>query len=50
LRLGVVALEPNHAGTRLSEELEQRELLLAVKTLLETRERIQGSGTKGRLQ
>jgi general secretion pathway protein A len=50
LRLGVVALEPNHAGTRLSEELEQRELLLAVKTLLETRERIQGPGTKGRLQ
>jgi len=50
LRLGVVALEPNHAGTRLSEEPEQRELLLAVKTLLEVRERMQGSGTKGRLQ
>ncbi len=51
LRLGVVALEPNHAGTRLAEEPEQRELLLAVKTLLEVRERMQqGSGTKGRLQ
>ena len=51
LRLGVVALEATHAGTRLSsEELEQRELLLAVKTLLEVRERMQGSGTKGRLQ
>jgi hypothetical protein len=46
-----VALEANHAGTRLSpEEPEQRELLLAVKTLLEVRERMQGSGTKGRLQ
>jgi hypothetical protein len=44
-------LEATHAGTRLSsEELEQRELLLAVKTLLEVRERMQGSGTKGRLQ
>jgi general secretion pathway protein A len=51
LRLGVVALEPNHAGTRLAEEPEQRDLLLAVKTLLEVRERMQqGSGTKGRLQ
>ncbi len=50
LRLGVVALEPNLAGTRLAEEAEQRELLLAVKTLLEVRERMHGSGTKGRLQ
>jgi general secretion pathway protein A len=51
LRLGVVALEQkNSAGVRLSEELEQRELLLAVKTLLEVREHLQGSGTKGRLQ
>jgi general secretion pathway protein A len=50
LRLGVVALEPNYTGIRLTEELEQRELLLAVKTLLEVRERVQGSGTKGRLQ
>jgi len=51
LRLGVMALEPrNSADVRLSEEVEQRELLLAVKTLLEVRERIQGSGTKGRLQ
>ena len=47
----MLALEPNHAGNRQSpEELEQRELLLAVKTLLEVRERMQGSGTKGRLQ
>jgi general secretion pathway protein A len=51
LRLGVVALEQrNNADVRLSEDLEQRELLLAVKTLLEVRERLQGSGTKGRLQ
>ncbi len=52
LRLGVVALEPrnNNGSVRQSEELEQRELLLAVKTLLEVRERMQGSGTKGRLQ
>ena len=50
LRLGVVALDPNRGGTRTSEEVEQRELLLAVKTLLEVRERMQESGTKGRLQ
>jgi general secretion pathway protein A len=50
LRLGVVALDPNRAGTRPSEEAEQRELLMAVKTLLEVRERMQESGTKGRLQ
>jgi type II secretory pathway predicted ATPase ExeA len=51
LRLGVMTVEPkNNGGVRLSEELEQRELLLAVKTLLEVRERMRGSGTKGRLQ
>ncbi len=50
LRLGVVALDPNRAGTRASEEAEQRELLLAVKTLLEVRDRMQQAQTKGRLQ
>jgi len=51
LRLGMVAVAPkSNAGTHPSDEMEQRELLLAVKTLLEVRERMQGSGTKGRLQ
>src|SRR5208283_957448 len=51
LRIGVVAVDPkNNDGARLSNEQEQRELLLAVKTLLEVRERMQGSGTKSRLQ
>jgi general secretion pathway protein A len=51
LRLGVLSLEQkNNAGARLSEELEQRDLLLAVKTLLEVRERMQGTRTKRRLQ
>ena len=51
LRLGLLAVEPkNNDGVQLSDEQEQRELLLAVKTLLEVRERMQGSGTKGRLQ
>ena len=50
LRLGVVSLEQrNNAGARL-EELEQKELLLAVKTLLEVRDRLQQAQTKGRLQ
>jgi type II secretory pathway predicted ATPase ExeA len=51
LRLGVVALEQrNNAGARQSEELEQKELLLAVKTLLEVRDRMQQAQAKGRLQ
>jgi hypothetical protein len=51
LRLGVVSLEQkNNGGARLSEELEQKELLLAVKTLLEVRDRLQQAQTKGRLQ
>jgi general secretion pathway protein A len=51
LRLGVVAMEQkNNADARLSEEVEQRELLLAVKTLLEVRDRMQQAQTKGRLQ
>jgi len=40
----------NNVGARLSEEQEQRELLLAVKTLLEVRDRMQQAQTKGRLQ
>ena len=45
LRLGVVSLEQkNNGGARLSEELEQKELLLAVKTLLEVRDRLQQAG------
>ncbi len=51
LRLGVVSLEQkNNGGARLSEELEQKELLLAVKTLLEVRDRLQQVQAKGRLQ
>jgi len=59
LRLGVVAVEPrneprdeprNSGGTQLSKEQEQNELLLAVKTLLEVRDRMQQAETKGRLQ
>jgi type II secretory pathway predicted ATPase ExeA len=48
LRLGVVAVE--QGGTRLSKEQEQSEFLLAVKTLLEVRDRMRGAETKGRLQ
>jgi hypothetical protein len=40
----------NNGGDRLSEEVEQHELLLAVKTLLEVRDRMQQAQTKGRLQ
>jgi len=51
LRLGLLVMEPkDNDGIQLSDEPEQRELLQAVKTLLEVRERMQGSGTKGRLQ
>jgi general secretion pathway protein A len=50
LRLGVVAAESKSDGGQLSKEQEQKELLLAVKTLLEVRERMQRSETKGRLQ
>jgi general secretion pathway protein A len=51
LRLGVVAVEQkSNAPAKLSHEEEQRELLLAVKTLLEVRDRMQGIETKGRLQ
>ncbi|MGA7292048.1 MAG: AAA family ATPase [Terriglobales bacterium] len=51
LRLGLIVVDPkSNGGGRLAEEVEQRELLLAVKTLLELRERMQGAGSKGRLQ
>jgi type II secretory pathway predicted ATPase ExeA len=51
LRLGLLVVEPkNNDGAQLSDEPEQRELLLAVKTLLEVRERMQGAGTKSKLQ
>jgi general secretion pathway protein A len=49
LRLGVAVADPrNSNAAEQSEEVEQRELMLAVKTLLEVRDRMQGSGTKGR--
>jgi general secretion pathway protein A len=50
LRLGVVATESKSNGGELPKEEEQNELLLAVKTLLEVRERMQQAETKGRLQ
>jgi general secretion pathway protein A len=51
LRIGVVVAEPkNNAAARQSQEEEQRELLLAVKTLLEVRDRMQRVEPKGRLQ
>jgi len=51
LRLGVVAVEQkNNGGAELSKETEQNDLLLAMKKLLEVHDRIQGAGTKGRLQ
>jgi len=50
LRLGLLVVEPkNNDAIDSSDDPEQRELLLAMKTLLEVRERMQGSGTKGRL-
>ena len=51
LRLGVMTVDPRtNGGARLSEELEQKELLLAVKTLLEVRDRLEQAQAKGRLQ
>ncbi len=51
LRLGVMSVDPRgNGGARVAEELEQKELLLAVKTLLEVRDRLQQAQTKGRLQ
>jgi general secretion pathway protein A len=48
LRLGVVSKEPKNNGGRASKEDQQNELLLAVKTLLEVRDRMQDTETKGR--
>jgi general secretion pathway protein A len=57
LRLGVVAPEQkileqklNLGSARLTTEQDQHELLLAVKTLLEVHDRMQGTETKRRLQ
>jgi general secretion pathway protein A len=51
LRLAVVVVDPrNSAPARLSKEQEQNELLQAVKTLLEVRDRMHQAETKGRLQ
>lgn len=51
LRLGVVSPDPRSGHEeRLSEQEDQKELLTAVKTLLEVRERMQRAGAKGRLQ
>src|SRR5258708_14692392 len=51
LRLGVVVVDPRDAAdARLSKEEEQKELLQAVKTLLEVRARLHQPGAKGRLQ
>jgi general secretion pathway protein A len=55
LRLGVVVeaknVEPKRmSGAVLSTEQEQKELLLAVKTLLEVHDRMLGPDNKGRLQ
>jgi general secretion pathway protein A len=51
LRLGVVVPDPkNSAAGRLAQEKEQSELLQAVKTLLEVRNRMQEGEIKGRLQ
>jgi general secretion pathway protein A len=51
LRLGVVSVDPrNGAAARLSREQEQTELLKAVKTLLDVRNRMQEAELKGRPQ
>jgi general secretion pathway protein A len=51
LRLGVVAVDSRASGAaRLSKEQEQQELLQAVKTLLDVRDRMHQTDTKGRLQ
>jgi general secretion pathway protein A len=51
LRLGVVAVDPKSQGAaRLTQEQEQSELLLAVKALLQLRDRMQQADAKGRLQ
>jgi hypothetical protein len=46
----VVVDARNSTPAQLSKEQEQSELLQAVKTLLEVRDRMHQTGTKGRLQ
>jgi general secretion pathway protein A len=48
LRLGVVSMDPKNTAARLSREQEQTELLKAVKTLLDVRNRMQEAELKGR--
>lgn len=51
LRLGVMVVDArNSPNARLSKEEDRRELLQAVKTLLEVRDRVHQTETKGRLQ
>jgi general secretion pathway protein A len=50
LRLGVVAGEQDSSDARLLKEQEESELLQAIKTLLEVRDRIHQGATKSRLQ
>ena len=50
LRIGVAVMDPRNEATRLAKEEEQKELLQAVKTLLEVRDRMHQRETKGRLQ
>ena len=50
LRICVAVMDPRNEATRLAKEEEQKELLQAVKTLLEVRDRMHQRETKGRLQ
>jgi type II secretory pathway predicted ATPase ExeA len=50
LRLGVVSVDPRNGAAARSKEEEQKELLQAVKTLLDARDRMHQSETKSRLQ
>jgi general secretion pathway protein A len=50
LRLGVVSVDPRNSAAARSKEEEQKELLQAVKTLLDARDRMHQAETKSRLQ
>jgi general secretion pathway protein A len=50
LRVGVVVADPNNGAGLSKDAEEQKELLQAVKTLLEVRDRMHQADTKGRLQ
>jgi general secretion pathway protein A len=50
LRLGVVSVDPRNSAAARSKEEEQKELLQAVKTLLDVRDRMHQAETKSRLQ